>query len=307
MLSSPAAISKLAVACLEGRRLYFERAQAQGVGYTSRYAATAVLVFFAWLLFHPALPAPVMAPRMAAPVSTARRLTRRWVERIPPASPAMVASSPAPPRSVSAPTTSAGPSPVGTFSPTSSGGYRRKLNSWTAGALPMTLQGGTWKATANLSWGSTVEYKFWARWNDNPNYPLWANNPSAQTAADGNSRIRERQLHDLDLPTAVSRRPADDRCRLLLIPGGVRPRRGRPRHLQHGHHPERPRLGPSALLTTPGAISSRSRSPRASPRPTSTATSSRCRTRTATPEGSSSRSGSRPRPSSGTTRSCTRS
>ncbi len=65
---------------------------------------------------------------------------------------------------------------------------RGSFNGWAPGALPMTLANGVWTATAELPWGATVEYKFFAKWNNNPNNPLWVTDPSnPDVAVDGNS------------------------------------------------------------------------------------------------------------------------
>lgn len=67
---------------------------------------------------------------------------------------------------------------------------RGSFNGWSPGATPMTLSSGVWKASANLDWGSTVEYKFFAQWNNNPNNPLWLTDPNdPDKAGDGNSLL----------------------------------------------------------------------------------------------------------------------
>ncbi|MEO6950768.1 MAG: alpha-amylase family glycosyl hydrolase [Polyangia bacterium] len=64
---------------------------------------------------------------------------------------------------------------------------RGTFNDWQAGKNPMTYANGVWTATVELPWDANVEYKFWAQWDDNLGNPLWSTDPSAPTAADGNS------------------------------------------------------------------------------------------------------------------------
>ncbi len=66
---------------------------------------------------------------------------------------------------------------------------RGSFNNYSPGALPMKLVNGAWTATTELPYGSAVEYKFWAQWNNNPSNPIWVNDPASPTAPDGNSLL----------------------------------------------------------------------------------------------------------------------
>ncbi len=67
---------------------------------------------------------------------------------------------------------------------------RGTFNHWSPGTLRMTLSQGVWSATTTLPWGASVEYKFWAQWNNNPDNPLWVTDPgNPRVAPDGNSQI----------------------------------------------------------------------------------------------------------------------
>ena len=96
----------------------------------------------------------------------------------------------APRRNVNAPTSSTWTFTGGSIQPAVVE-VRGTFNNWAPGATPMTLAGGTWTATVNLAWGSTVEYKFWAQWSDNPGSPLWTTDPLNPNTdpATGNSEI----------------------------------------------------------------------------------------------------------------------